>query len=723
MGFLRSRGITLVRQVETSECGLCALAMVANFYGMNIDAGAIRRRFPSSIRGTSLRSIIQMSDQLGLASRPLQVPLENLSDVRMPAILHWNMQHFVVLEKVRRGRAFIHDPAGRSYWMKLEEVSNHFTGVALELWPTEDFSALGGRRQLKLRQLWSRVVGLKSALLQTIVLSLVLQAFILASPYYMQIAIDTALPALDFDLLTVLAIGFGLFAIVNVCAYFLRSFVLLCAGSILGVGIGVNVARKLYRLPIAWFEKRQVGDILSRFQSIGPIRMMLTEGAVASVIDGSLAIFTLVLMFLYSVPLALLGLVAAILYTVVRLISFRLQRNAEEEAIITSGREQTLSIESIQGIVTLRLFNREATRLAQWQSRYVDTANADVSVKRIGIWQSSASMLIIGMELIISTWLAVSMVMDGGFSVGMVFAFLAYKAQFMQRIQALIENGVALKMLGLHLERLSDIAVADEDISFQTADRPFHQFKGRIELRDLRFAYSPYDPVVLQGVNLSVESGQHIAITGPSGGGKSTLVKILAGLLEPDNGEVLVDGIPMRQFGHKNFHDQISAVLQDDHLFAGSLFQNIALFDDAPDRDRVIEAAIAAAVHDDIMGMPMTYETMVGDMGSALSGGQKQRVLLARALYRQPRLLIMDEGTSHLDVQRETEINETIARMGITRIIVAHRRETISNANTILLMNNGVLSEATALYPRVPSPVATGHTLVEATTDDPDIGG
>jgi ATP-binding cassette subfamily B protein RaxB len=698
LGFLRGRGIAMVRQVETTECGHCALAMVANFYGMNLDAVAIRSRFPSSARGTTLRSIIQMSDQLGLASRALQVPLESLAGVRMPAILHWNMQHYVVIEKIKRGKALIHDPAGRSHWMALDDVSNHFSGVALELWPAENFAPEESRHRLKLRQLWSRVVGLKSALLQTLVLSLVLEAFALASPYYMQIAIDTVLPALDYDLLTVLAIGFGLFTLINVVASFLRAFVLLSAGSILGVGIGVNVARKLYRLPISWFEKRQVGDILSRFQSITPIRMLLTEGAVASVLDGTLAVFTFVVMALYSVTLALIALVAVSLYAVVRLVSFRLQRIAEEEAIIAQGREQTLSIESIQGIVSLRLFNREATRLSQWQSRYVDAANANIAAKRIGIWQRSASTGIFGIELVISIWLAISMVMDGGFSIGMVYAFLAYKALFMQRIQTLIENGVALKMLGLHLERISDIALTEEDISFQTADAPFREFKGNIELRDVRFAYSPHDPEVVRGVNLVVEAGQHVAVTGPSGGGKSTIVKILLGLLEPDSGQVLVDGAPLRQFGHKNFHDQISAVLQNDNLFAGSLAQNIALFDDDPDRERIMEAAKAAAVHDDIMAMPMTYETMVGDMGSALSGGQKQRVLLARALYRKPRLLIVDEGTSHLDVQREAMINETIAAMGITRIIIAHRLETIKNADTIYVMNNGVLSDATSLY-------------------------
>jgi ATP-binding cassette subfamily B protein RaxB len=350
-------------------------------------------------------------------------------------------------------------------------------------------------------------------------------------------------------------------------------------------------------------------------------------------------------------------------------------------------------IESIRGLVTLRLFNRESARHAQWQSKLTGAVNADVSLARIGIWQQTANTLIFGLETVVTVWLAVGFVIDGGFSVGMVFAYIAYKTQFLTRAASLIDQGIAFKMLGLHLERLSDIAMADQDVSFAQAIPPKVELRGRIELRGIRFRYSRSDPPVLDGVDFSVEPGEHVAITGPSGGGKSTLVKILLGLLEPDEGEVLVDGTALARFGHKNYHDQIAAVLQDDSLFAGSLADNIALFDEAPDMERIVASAVAAAIHQDVVRMPMGYETLVGDMGSSLSGGQKQRVLLARALYRQPKLLVIDEGTAHLDSATEQTVNAAIGEMGITRIIIAHRKETISASQRIFLAVGGKLTE------------------------------
>lgn len=692
LGFFRRSRVKLIWQTEVAECGLASLAMIANYYGMDVGLGALRRRFQPSPRGASLKSLIAIADQMALIPRAVKLPLEQLDAIHMPAILHWDMNHYVVLEKIRYGKALIHNPEGLSRWYAFEELSEHFTGVALELRPAEDFEPLHQRDRLRMSQLWRRVTGLKRALIQILVLSIVMQVFVLASPYYMQIAIDDVLPALDSNLLTVLALGFGLFAVMNAGATLLRSYVLLSAGTSLGFGIESNIARRLFRLPISWFEKRQVGDILSRFQSVAPIQQFLTQGAVGALLDGSLAIFALVIMLFYSPMLAMMALLAFGLYCLVRAVTFAAQRTAQEDAIVSSGKEQSTMIESLRGVVTLRLFNRESMRHAQWQSRLTDSMNAGVSLARIGIWQTTASILIFGLENILSIWVAIRFVINGGFSVGMVFAYMAYKGQFLQLASSLIDQGIAFRMLGLHLERLSDIALADQDKSFSLPVGPRPELKGRIELKNVSFRYSPSDPLVLEGVNLIAEYGDHIAITGPSGEGKSTLVKILLGLLEPDEGEVLIDGIPLARFGYKNYHEQLGAVLQTDHLFAGSLSDNIALFDDAPDMQLVTSAAMTAAIHDDITRMPMGYDTLVGDMGSTLSGGQMQRVLLARALYRQPKLLVMDEGTSHLDAECERAVNSAIAAFGITRIVIAHRAETIATAKQVYVMQERKVS-------------------------------
>ncbi|HEY7810955.1 MAG TPA: peptidase domain-containing ABC transporter [Allosphingosinicella sp.] len=698
LGFAHRSRVRFVRQTEVTECGLASLAMIVNYHGLDIDLGTLRRRFAPSLRGAALKSLIAVADQLGFTTRAVKLPLEHLGSLHTPALLHWDLNHYVVLERVKGGNALVHDPAASTRWYAFDELSKHFTGVALELRPADDFEPAKLRQRLKLSQLWRRMTGLKRALLQTLVLSLVMQAFVLGSPYYMQVAIDSALPALDHDLLTVLALGFGLFTLINSGASLLRSFVLLSAGTSLSYGIATNMARRLFRLPVSWFEKRHVGDILSRFRSITPIQQALTQGAVAALIDGMLATLILAVMLFYSAALTLIALAAFALYALVRFISFSMQRQAQEEAIVTGAKEQSMMIESIRGVVTLRLFNRESARHAQWQTRLTDAVNADVGLARIGIWQQVANTLIFGIETVIVVWMSIGFVIEGGFSVGMVFAYIAYKTQFLARAASLIDQGIAFRMLRLHLERLADIAMADQDPSFAQQLPAKAELKGRVELRGIRFRYSSSDALVLDGVDLTVEPGDHIAITGPSGGGKSTLVKIILGLLEPDEGEVLIDGIPLTRFGHKNFHDQIGAVLQDDSLFAGSLIDNIALFEDAPDMKRVSGAARAAAIQDDIARMPMGFETLVGDMGSTLSGGQKQRILLARALYRQPKLLVMDEGTSQLDAAHEQSINRVVSETGATRIIIAHRLETILSANRIFEITNGKINEITERF-------------------------
>jgi ATP-binding cassette subfamily B protein RaxB len=696
-GFTSGRRVRLIRQTEMTECGLACLAMVAASYGLDVDLSSLRRRFQPSMRGASLKSLIGIADQMGLSGRPVKLPLEELKNLHAPAVLHWDLNHFVVLERVRGGKALIHNPDGRTKWYGVDELSSHFTGVALELRPTDNFETGKQRERLKLSQLWRNLTGLKRALAQTLVLSLVTQAFVLGAPYYMQVAIDSALPALDKNLLAVLALGFGLFTLVNAGALLLRSFVLLSAGSSLGYGIASNIAQRLFRLPVSWFEKRHVGDVLSRFQSIGPIQQALTQGAVGAAIDGALAVLTLVLMTFYSIKLTLISLAAFALYAAVRAVSFALQREAQQEAIVTSAKEQSIMVESVRGIVTLRLFNKEIVRHSLWQSRLAATVNANIQLSRIGIWQTIANTLIFGIENIITIWLAIGFVIDGGFSVGMVFAYLAYKTQFTERASSLIDQAIAFRMLGLHFERLSDIALADQDIGFTQQAGARQELNGKIELRDVRFRYSPTEPFVLDGVNLVVRPGEHVAITGPSGGGKSTLVKIILGLLEPESGEVLVDGIPLKQFGYADYREQIGAVLQDDNLFAGSIADNIALFDDAPDMERIVASAEASAIHDDIMAMPMEYETLVGDMGSSLSGGQKQRVLIARALYRKPRLIVMDEATSHLDPTREEKVLACLSQFAVTRVVCAHRSGAIAASNMQFFVAAGLAQLVTTV--------------------------
>lgn len=685
------RRVPLVLQTEAAECGLAALAMVAGYHGLKSDLSSLRRQFSVSLKGMTLKTLMGMADALGLAARALRLDLDDVPKLNLPAILHWQMNHFVVLTRCEGGTYWIADPARGERTVTVDEFSRAFTGVALELRPTTNFKTADIRERLRITQLWTRMEGLWPALAQTLFLSVLLQAFVIASPFYLQIVVDDILPRFDVDLLAILAVGFGLFALLNAAANALRQRLFLTVGSLMGFQMAGNLTRHLLKLPVPFFEKRHAGDIISRFGSILPIQAALTAGIVGAVIDGLMALITLVLMFFYSVLLGLITLAAVALALGVRATLFHLMKQRSAEAIIAQAKQDSYLIETVRGITALRLAGAESDRHALWHNKMADTANAKLSLGRVTISLQFVNDLLFAVENVLIVYLAARLVMDGGFSVGMIFAFMSYKQQFVGRATALADRWIEFRMLSLHLERLADIALAEQDRNFGV--QPFESeqalFRGAITLSGIRFRYAQSDPFVLDGLDLAVEPGEHLAITGPSASGKSTLMKIILGLTEPEEGEVLVDGEPLGRFGFTRYRQQIAAVMQDDQLFAGSLADNIALFDPKPDMGHVEACAKIAAIHDEIIRMPMRYETLVGDMGAALSGGQKQRVLLARALYRRPKVLVLDEGTAHLDTELEARVSNAIAELDITRIVIAHRPETIRRASRAVLLAGG----------------------------------
>lgn len=694
------------RVVGPAESSLMNLVAVARHHGIATDVAALRRRFVPVWRELRADDLLTIADRIGLPGRSREVAAVQLGSLQLPALLHWRDGRFVVLGKLRFGKALVSLGGEGERWYRLSDLHDHCTGLALEFLPATDFTVEQRKVRLTLSQLWSSLVGLKRAMLQIFILTLVLKVFILASPYYMQLAIDRVVAARDVPLLQVLALGFGLFVLIEAASRTLRAYVLLWAGSSLGYGLSVNLARHLFRLPTSWFEQRHVGDILSRFQSVKPIQDLLLTGAVATLIDGAMASVTLVVMFVYSPLLTALALLAFILYMLAKFVSFSAERRATEAAISAGAAEQSNMIENIRGISTVRMFAQETMRHALWQGKLSEKVSADVRVEKVKIWQTTANGLLFGLENIVMVYVAIGLVLSGGFSIGMVFAYIAYKTQFTTKAASFIDQIFYVRMLNLHLERISDIALSDEDVSFGIHADTESELRGEIELRDVSYRYSPDLPFVLNRLDLRVAAGEHVAITGPSGCGKSTVVKVLLGLVEPQGGEFLVEGLPIARFGHRSYHRQVAAVLQDDVLFAGSLADNIALFETDPDPVWIEACGRMAAIHDDIMAMPLQYGTPVGDMGAALSGGQKQRVLLARALYRRPKVLVMDEGTAHLDLEHERLVNEAVGSLGITRIIIAHRHETIASADRILVMRNGQI-QADSADP------ATGRALTE----------
>ncbi|TMN88131.1 ABC transporter ATP-binding protein [Pseudoalteromonas phenolica] len=678
--FWSRNSLPIILQSEAAECGLASLAMVACYHGYQTDLVSIRQKFSISLEGATLLDIMGFAEQLNLSTRPLRIELEDLDALQTPCILHWDLNHFVVLKKANEKRIVIHDPAKGEKTLTLEEASKHFTGVALELTPTKDFEKQESKPTLKFSDFWSRISGLKRSLLLIFLLSMLLQVFTLAAPYYIQLVIDDVVLTGDTSLLTVLAVGFFLVLVFEIATNALRGFTLLHFGNQMNIQLGANLFHHLVRLPISYFEKRHMGDVVSRFGSLQQVKQLLTTGVIEAIIDGLMAIITLAMIFFYSPTLSAVVLVAVFAYAGVRIAMYKPYRAISEQEIMARAEENSNFMETVRGIQTIKLFGSEVKREGQWQNRYANAINQNIRIGNFNIGYDAVNRALFGIENIVVVYLAAHLVIQGGFSTGMLFAFMSYKRQFMEKTANLIEKFIEFKMLGLHFDRIADIALTEKE-DLQPANIKRHTLEGDIEVNNVSFAYSDATPNVLDNLSLNIKAGESVAITGPSGCGKSTLLKILLGLNKTKSGEVLIDGVPLEQIGARQYRQQIAAVMQDDELLSGSVSDNIAFFDTPVDMERVVYCAQLAAIHDDIAQMPMGYDSLIGDMGSSLSGGQKQRIILARALYKQPKILFMDEATSHLDTNLEADINEAVSRLDITRVIIAHRKETIASAD------------------------------------------
>ncbi|MCF7223141.1 peptidase domain-containing ABC transporter [Marilutibacter chinensis] len=689
LGGARTPGhLPVIQQNEIAECGLACLAMVARYHGHDVDLAGLRRRFPVSLKGASLSRLITVSGHLGFDARPLRAEPEHLPDLRLPCILHWNLNHFVVLKRIHRGKAEIHDPARGALTMPLEEFGRHFTGVVLELTPAAGFSPVRERQRITLRGLIGQVHGVRRAATQILLLALALEIFTLALPLALQWVIDLVLVSADLDLLALIGIGFLAVVVFQSAVALMRGWIVAELGASLSAQWIGNLFSHLLRLPLDYFEKRSVGGVLSRFISVQSIQQTVTGSFIEAILDGLTVALVLVLLAIYSGPLTLLVLAAFALYAALRWISYRRLQQLKEEQLVHLGRQQSQMIESIEGVQTIKLANKQGERRARVANATIEVANREASINRVTATFSALSRLIFGTQRILLIWIGAWLVLRGQFTAGMLVVFVAYAELFAIRGGSLIDKLVEFRLLGMHGARIADIALEPPEahVASTYAGPPP---EPRIEVENVSFRYAEDDPWVLHDCSLRIEAGECVAIVGPSGGGKTTLAKILLGLLRPNAGTVRIGGVDIEHFGLSAYRDLLGAVMQDDALFAGSIADNISFFDSDASMEAIETAARAAQIHDDIAAMPMGYESLVGDMGSSLSGGQKQRVLLARALYRKPAILLLDEATSHLDVQREREINHNISALPMTRIVIAHRPETIRSADRVIALRDG----------------------------------
>jgi len=685
----RARSTTpLVLQNEAGECALACIAMVLGYYGHHTDMVTLRGRHPGTVQGLTLKHILAIAEQEQLCARPLRVEAEELHQLRLPAILHWEMTHFVVLAEVRGAMLVVHDPVRGKRTVASREIDQAFTGVAIELQPAAGFVQQDTSRKLRLADMVSGVHGLGVCLAQILVLSLLLQIFALALSLYTQLFVDDVLVHQDAPLLKILATGFLMVTVTRSVTEWLRSHAVLYVASTISFQLAGKVCRQLFRLPLQWYTNRHLGDIVSRFGSLNQIRDFLSSGIVEVSIDALMVLGTLGLMLVYSVKLTLVALVAVVVYGAVRVLMHPRFHRANEACIHAAARENTVFMENVRAIQGIRQYGKEADRLAGWQNRYAEMLNAGVRLQQLGIRVKLVHGLLLGTENIVLMLLGGFAVLNNEISIGMVMAYISFKDQFYTRVFALLDKVFEFRMLALHLNRLADIALAEPEQQRTGIGAPPLAvcLQGGLKLTGVGFRHSPGLPWLFRDICLEVGNEEVVAIIGPTGCGKSTLLKLVMSLLQPESGTVSMHGVDIRIMGLDSYRQRIAGVMQDDIVLSGTLFDNITFFDPEPDREQVEYVSSLAALADEIRVMPMQYNTLVGSMGAALSGGQVQRLLLARALYKRPRLLVLDEATSHLDLATEKIVNTAIRQMKIARLMVAHRPDSILLADRILAL-------------------------------------
>lgn len=705
--------LPIIRQTESAECGLACLAMVASWYGLKTDLAALRERFAISTQGMTLQRLIECAWNISLSPRAVRLEPEDLKSLNLPCVLHWNMNHFVVLHQVRGSKLVIHDPDRGKIILPIKEVGKHFTGIALELVPTADFISRDERKKIRLRQLTGKTPGLFSAMVRIIIFALALEILALGSPLFNQMIIDEVLVAADHTLLTVIIIASLLLSSTQLLLSLARQWASITMSVNFNMQWTARVFHHLIRLPLTWYDARSKGSINARFGAIDTIQTALTTQILEGILDALLVVTSLGMMLLYSPEMTLIAIATAVFYGVLRALWYPSFRQAAEDAWDADARESGHFLETLNGILSLRINGVMAHREAAWLNLNVTRRNTQLHQSRLGMYYDVAHTLVGSLVSALILWKGAGEVLNGTFTVGMLVAYLSYQGRFTSSISSLTDKFFSWRMLDVYNERLADIVTAPaEDQQPHPKDvhmleltpngipifpcSALHKNHVPLSIVNIAFSHKGNSAQVIKNVSLTLNPGEIVAVTGKSGCGKSTLVKLILGIHVPEVGTVISFGIPHTHPDYFQVRQRIGTVLQDDHLFRGSIADNIIFFNETRDQERMKQCACLALIDADIMAMPMGYQTLVGETGGGLSGGQKQRILLARALYKNPGFLLLDEATSHLDVESEIIISQTLRQTGIPILLIAHRPETLASADRVLILERGELHEQVA---------------------------
>ncbi|WP_204902764.1 peptidase domain-containing ABC transporter [Vibrio harveyi] len=696
------RNLTLVRQTENAECGVACLVMIADWYGHHVGLRELRTKFGVTQHGMSFARLIECAELLKLSGRAVRLELNELEQLNTPCILHWNLNHFVVLKSVKGNHVVIHDPASGAIKLSLSEVNKHFTGIALELSPTHDFKKVDEKEKTKLSDLIGKTVGLKYAMVKIFLFALVLEALTLLLPMLNQIVIDEVLVGYDKNLLTLIIFAILLITATQTLISLAKEWATVTLSVNFNMQWTANVFRHLFRLPIDWFEKRNIGSISAKFSAINIIQNTLTTSVIQALLDLVLVIGTLTAMLLYSPMLSIIAITAAFFYVLLRFVWFGAFKRAEENKWEANTKEESYFLETVRGVLSLRVNGTLPWRESTWRNLNVNRRNTELYELKLAMIYNTINVTIISIVSASILWFGANIVIAGKFTIGMLIAFLSYQGRFSGSISSLIDKYFEYKMLSVYNERLADIVLTkkevDNDSGYKNIENYSHQVNNTelINFSHVCFSYGTNELQLLNDASFKVKKGEIVALIGPSGCGKSTIAKLLLGIYKPTAGNITFFGIP--NLSIKDVRRRVGIVLQEDQLFSGSIIENITFFGNEVDEAWLIECAQKAGIHEDISRLNMGYHTLVGEMGASLSGGQKQRMLIARALYKRPEFLILDEATSSLDIQTESLVCQTFKEIELPILMIAHRPETIASADRVLYLQDGSITEVPNVF-------------------------
>ncbi len=688
--------VPVVMQMGHVDCGPACLAMILGYHGCSVELAECREACGSARDGATAKTIGAAARRFGLRTKAYTLSPADLPRLSLPIIAHWEFDHFVVVERWSPMGAEIVDPGMGRRELTAEEFDAGFTGVVLTFEPGNDFQ----HRRAVRRSLWRNylqtmfgVPGIRGVLTQVLTVSVLLQLFGLAMPLFTQVLVDDVLPQHRAGLPMLLVLGMGLLVFAEVAGSYLRSILLIHLQSRVDARMMLDFFEHVLSLPFEFFQQRSSGDLMTRLGSNALIRNTLTGQTLSVVLDGTLVLVYLGVLCYYNLGFMFLAVGIGALQVLLLLATTRRVHLLNQRELIAEADSQGYLVEALTGIATLKATGGEERALTHWSNLLMKHLNSSLGQQHLEAAIDTASTAMrMAAPLALLAWGA-NCVIQGTMTLGTMLALDALAMAFLTPLGSLFSAGQRLQLVGAYLERIADVLEASSEQDPRRV-RAAPRLTGRIELRNVGFRYGNDSPWVLRNINFTIEPGKTVAVVGLSGSGKSTLAKLVLGLYPPTEGTILFDGIPLTELDLRDVRGQLGVVLQESFLFSGTIRQNIAMDDPATPLDDIVAAARAAAIHDDIANMPMQYETLVGEGGSGLSGGQRQRLSLARALSRRPAILILDEATSHLDAVNERRVEQHLASLAATRVVIAHRLSTVRNADVILVLEEGQIVES-----------------------------